>query len=238
MSTESDALQPDMQGNFFPSIPSALIFVPCEPYDYPYSEFARDKPIMVSADASQSITRLIRAVQGGSDSAVRPLLAAYFDRLVQLASKRLQNLPGLGGYDEDLALRSFHSVYQRLRDPTRPLDLASRNDLWRLLATRTISRAIDLIRRHRPEEVAGAYDAEQLLTREPTPEEVAATSDECRRLLDLLEDPELRQIALWKVEGFTNEEIAVRLDCVPRTIERKVSRIRLLWKHELKDLEP
>jgi RNA polymerase sigma factor (sigma-70 family) len=192
---------------------------------------------MVSMDASQSITRLIRAVQDGSNSSVRPLLAAYFDRLVQLASKRLQNLPGLGGYDEDLALRSFHSVYQRLRDPARPLDLTSRDDLWRLLATRTISRAIDLIRRHRPAEVPGDQDVAQFLAREPTPEEAAEVADECRRLLDALPDPELRQIALWKVEGYTNEEIAARLDCVPRTVERKMSRIRLLWKHEMKDLQ-
>jgi RNA polymerase sigma factor (sigma-70 family) len=192
---------------------------------------------MVSQDASQSITRLIRAVQDGSSSAVRPLLAAYFDRLVQLASKRLKNLPGLGGYDEDLALRSFHSVYQRLLDPARPLDLTGRDDLWRLLATRTISRAIDLIRRHRPGEVPGDQDVTQLLSREPTPEEAAEVADECRRLLHSLNEPELRQIALWKVEGYTNEEIAARLDCVPRTIERKVSRIRLLWKHE-KDLKP
>ena len=109
----------------------------------------------VSTGASQSITRLIRAVQDGSSSAVRPLLSAYFDRLVRLASNRLRHLPGLSGYDEDLALRSFHSVYRRLRDPARPLDLAGRDDLWRLLATRTISRAIDLIRRHRPAEVRG-----------------------------------------------------------------------------------
>src|SRR5215468_927943 len=129
---------------------------------------------MASPEASQSITRLMRAVQHGSSSAVRPLLAAYFDRLVQLARKRLQSLPGLGGYDEDLALRSFHSVYQRLRDPARPLDLSGRDDLWRLLATRTISRAIDLIRRHRPDGVPGAHDLDQLLNREPTPEEAAA----------------------------------------------------------------
>jgi RNA polymerase sigma factor (sigma-70 family) len=190
-----------------------------------------------ASEASQSITRLIRAAQDGSSSAARPLLAAYFDRLVQLAGKRLQNLPGLHGYDEDLALRSFHSVYQRLGDPERPLGLAGRDDLWRLLAMRTVSRAIDLIRRHRTWEIPGD-DFEELLTREPSPEEVAATADECRRLLDLLDGPELRQIALWKVEGFTNEEIAARLDCVPRTIERKVRRIRLLWKQELEDLEP
>ncbi len=189
----------------------------------------------VSVEASQSITRLIRAVQDGSSSAVRPLLSAYFERLVRLASKRLRNMPGLAGYDEDLALRSFHSVYQRLRDPARPLDLAGRDDLWRLLATRTISRTIDLIRRHRPAEVPGDEDVAQLLTREPTPEAAAELADECRRLLDSLQEPELRQIALWKVEGYTHEEIAARLDCVPRTVERKVSRIRLLWKHELED---
>jgi RNA polymerase sigma factor (sigma-70 family) len=191
-----------------------------------------------SADASQSITRLIRAVQDGSSSAVRPLLSAYFDRLVRLAGKRLRSLPGLTGYDEDLALRSFQSVCRRLRDPARTRDLAGRNDLWRLLVTRTISRAIDLIRRHRPVEALGDDAVAQLLAREPTPDEAAELADECRRLLDSLNEPDLRQIALWKVEGYTHEEIAARLDCVPRTIERKVSRIRLLWKHELEKPRP
>ena len=194
-------------------------------------------PIVASPD-TQSITRLIRAAEQGQASAVGPLLAVYFDRLVQLARSRLQAVPGMESYDEDLALRAFYSVYRRIGDPQRPLQLTGRDDLWRLLATRTISRAIDLIRRQRPEEVAGEYNLEQLLNREPTPEEAAATADECRRLLELLQEPELRQIALWKVEGHTNEEIAARLDCVPRTIERKVRRIRLLWKQELKDLEP
>ena len=191
---------------------------------------------MASSDM-QSVTKLIRAAQNDRASAVAPLLTVYFDRLVGLARSRLQNLPGMANYDEDLALRSFYSVYRRIRDPEHPLRLEDRDDLWRLLATRTISRAIDLIRRQRPEEVSGDQDFTQLLSREPTPEEVAEVADECRRLLDLLEEPELRQIALWKVEGYTNEEIATRLDCVPRTVERKVGRIRLLWKHELKDLE-
>jgi RNA polymerase sigma factor (sigma-70 family) len=193
---------------------------------------------MATSEIGQSITRLIRAAQADRSSAVGPLLATYFNRLVQLARQRLQSLPGMANYDEDVALRSFYSVYQRIRDPDRPLPLTGRDDLWRLLATRTISRAIDLIRRYRPGEVPGDAEVEHLLTREPTPEEAAEMADECRRLLDLLDEPELRQIALWKVEGYTNEEIAARLDCVPRTIERKVRRIRVLWKHELKGLEP
>src|SRR5262249_50435571 len=97
-------------------------------------------PIMASPDP-QSVTRLIRAAQQDRASAVGPLLSVYFDRLVQLARRRLQGLPGMASYDEDVALRSFHSVYQRLRDPARPLHLAGRDDLWRLLATPTTTPA-------------------------------------------------------------------------------------------------
>ena len=190
---------------------------------------------MPSAEVSQSITRLIRAVQEGSTSAVGTLLDRYFDRLVQLARKRLRGLPGIANDGEDVALRSFESLCRRVRDPERPLPVSSRDDLWRLLATKTVSRAIDLIRRRKPGEFSGEEGIERLLSREPTPEEASEVADECRRLLDLLDEPELRQIALWKVEGYTHEEIAERLDCVPRTIERKVSRIRLLWRNELKD---
>jgi RNA polymerase sigma factor (sigma-70 family) len=186
----------------------------------------------------QSVTHLIRALEGGRDSAAGALFERYFERVVQLARRRLQGMPGLHSYEEDVALRSFHSLCRRVRSPDRPLHLSDRNELWRLLATRTISRAIDLIRRHKPEETPREFEVDQLLSREPSAEEAEAMADECRRLLDLLDEPALRQIALWKVEGFTHEEIAAKLDCVPRTIERKVQRIRMLWKDELKDLSP
>jgi RNA polymerase sigma factor (sigma-70 family) len=184
------------------------------------------------------VTRLIRALQGGRDSAVGHLFELYFERLVHLARTRLQMVPGGTAAEEDVALRSFHSMCRRVQSPDRPLRVADRNELWRLLATRTISRAIDVLRRHRPEETPGDEDVEQLLSREPTPEQAAEMADECERLLALLDEPELRQIALWKVEGYTHEEIAAKLGCVTRTVERKVWRIRLLWKHELKDVEP
>ena len=190
---------------------------------------------MAAADVEASVTRWIRALEADRASAVGPLLDTYFAQLVQLARKRLRGLPGMAAYDEDVALRAFHSLCQRIRDPARPLQLEGRDDLWRLLAIRTMSRAIDLIRRHKPGEVPGAHEVEQLLAREPTPEEAAEMADECRRLLHQLDQPELRQIALLKVEGYTDEEIAARLDCVPRTVRRKVQRIRLLWQGAMKN---
>ncbi len=60
-------------------------------------------------------------------------------------------------------------------------------------------------------------------------------ADESQRLLGLLDRPDLRQIAIGKVEGWTNEEIAAKLECVPRSIDCKLSRIRLLWKNEGKE---
>jgi DNA-binding CsgD family transcriptional regulator len=46
----------------------------------------------------------------------------------------------------------------------------------------------------------------------------------------MLKDPDLRQIALWKLAGYTNAEIATQLDCTLRTVERKLERIRAHWE--------
>ena len=63
-------------------------------------------------------------------------------------------------------------------------------------------------------------------------EERIITTEESRRLLDLLPEPILRSVALWKMEGYTTEEIAGRLGCVPRTVERKLQAIRTFWGGE------
>ncbi len=110
--------------------------------------------------------------------------------------------------------------------------LLDRADLWRLLALFTVRKAIDLQRRRRPEETTAPEDLEQFLGREPAPELAAEMADEYRRLLDLLADPGLQAIALWKVEGYQNEEIAARLGCAVRSVERKLQRIRILWAGE------
>src|SRR5262249_41897101 len=61
------------------------------------------------------------------------------------------------------------------------------------------------------------------------PEFAAQVAEECQRLLAILNKKALQSMALWKLEGYTNREIADRLGCVPRTVERKVQAIRRLW---------
>src|SRR4051794_5539501 len=167
------------------------------------------------------VTIWLEQVKAGDRDAVRLLLERYFQRLVQLAGARLRGRPGLAGYDEDVALSAFKSLClgaERGRFPR----LADRDDLWRLLALLTVRKAIDLQRRQRPERQAAEEDLGEFLSREPTPELAAEMSEEYERLLDRLGDPELRAVALWKVEGHSNEEIAQRLGCVVRSVERKL----------------
>ena len=52
------------------------------------------------------------------------------------------------------------------------------------------------------------------------------------RLLDRLGQDELRAVALAKMEGYTNEEIARQQGCVVRTVERRLRTIRSLLQQE------
>jgi len=59
-------------------------------------------------------------------------------------------------------------------------------------------------------------------------------ADELRHMLALLdhEDPSqrLRQILLWKLEGYTDPEIAHLQGCARKTVAAKLSLIRSLWR--------
>jgi DNA-directed RNA polymerase specialized sigma24 family protein len=51
-------------------------------------------------------------------------------------------------------------------------------------------------------------------------------AEEFQRLLDRLGSDELRWIAVWKLEGYTNAEIVGRLGCAEASIERRLRLIR------------
>ena len=182
--------------------------------------------------STDSVTRWISQIKEGERAGVEKLLNRYFARIVQLARKKLQGVPALAGYEEDVALSAFKSLClgaERGRFP----QLLDGDDLWRLLVVITIRKAIDLMRRRHPEDVASEPDIEALLSREPAPEVVAEMDEECQRLFARLGDAELQTIAHWKVQGYSNEEIAQQLGCVLRTVERKLNRIRILWEQDL-----
>src|SRR5262245_17308861 len=181
--------------------------------------------------STDPITIWINQLKEGEEAVVQELLERYFQRLVGLARARLLGRPGLAAYDEDVALSAFKSLCLGAKAGRFPR-LQDRDDLWRLLALLTVRKAIDVQRRRKHDAPLGDGELEQLLSEEPNPELAAELTDQCQRLLDRLDDPQLREIALWKVERFSHAEIAGRIGCAVRSGERKVQRTRALWREE------
>jgi DNA-directed RNA polymerase specialized sigma24 family protein len=184
-----------------------------------------------------SVTHWIARLQAGDEEAARLLWERYFGRLVGLARKRLQASP-FRSHEEDVALSAFASFCRGTRDSRFPR-LADRTNLWGLLLTITSRKVLDLLDHEgRPVRYPGPTDphVEDVVANEPDPAFAAQVAEELQHLLDGLRDPSLREIALWKLEGSTNEEIAARLSqgrpTHLRSVERKLALIRQRWTQE------
>jgi DNA-directed RNA polymerase specialized sigma24 family protein len=194
----------------------------------------------------QSVTHWIGQLKAGDHAAAQQLWQRYFRRLVGLARKRLRGAPRRAADEEDVALSAFDS-FCRGAERGRFPQLADRGDLWPLLVLITARKALDLVAHERRKKrgggavlgesaLLGPPEAgpclEQMLGREPSPEFAAQVADECRRLLDRLGDAELRAIALCRMEGDSEDEIAAKLCCAPRTVRRRLRLIRGIWAEE------
>src|SRR5262249_33480359 len=115
-------------------------------------------------------------------------------------------------------------------------DLQNRDCLWQLLVVITARKASHL-RRDEGKKPTSDLGIEEIMSREPSPEFAAEVAEECQRPLrrpgdGRLDDGQLKSIALWKMEGYTNEEIAGKLGYVVRSIKRKLKMIRKIWEKE------
>jgi len=187
--------------------------------------------------SSRSITHCIAMLKLGDRAAAEKLWDTYVQRLIALARARIGGVARRAADEEDVALSAFDSFYRRAEDG-QFARLSDRDDLWQILVLITERKAIDLMRREgrksRGEgkvlnlsEVEG--NAADILDPGPTPEFAAQVVDEFRKLLELLGEGSLRSVALAKMEGYTNRQIAEKLGCIEQTVERKLRSIRQIW---------
>lgn len=203
----------------------------------------------MATEAAGSVTNWIGHLKQGDHAAAQPLWERYFDRLVRMARGRLASSRGLAADEEDVALSAFDSFCRAAAAGRFPA-LGDRDDLWKLLVSLTARKAINL-RKHAAREKRGggrvldeaalarpiSWDdmlgLDAIIGDEPSPELASAVAEQCRVLLDVLDREDrsstLRRIALWKLEGYTNQEIAQQLGCALRTVNNRLRFIRSLW---------
>ncbi len=195
----------------------------------------------------ESVAQWIGQLKAGDPVAAQRLWERYYDRLVRLVRGKLHGVPRRTADEEDVALSAFDSFCQGAAAGRFPL-LADRDNLWPLLVLIASRKVCDLAEYQRRQKRGGGRvrgesglrgpgdgsavrgGLDHLAGEAPTPELVAQVAEEYTRLLDLLGDEQLRSVALWKMEGYTNEEIAGKLGCVLRTVERKLRTIRSIWE--------
>jgi RNA polymerase sigma factor (sigma-70 family) len=195
-----------------------------------------------------SVTRWVTALKAGDTAAAQPLWERYHRQLVALARRKLEASRRRMADEEDVVQSAFHSFFKGVAGGRFP-QLNDRDNLWRLLVVITARKALDqLAHEHSKRQGGGTVQGEswissqgpdwddvaiaQVVGDEPTPEFAAQVAEQYERLLDLLGEESLRQVAVWKMEGFTNDEVAAKLDCSRRTVARKLEMIRIIWSQE------
>jgi DNA-directed RNA polymerase specialized sigma24 family protein len=197
--------------------------------------------------ADASISFWIDQLKAGDQNAAQPLWDRYFQELVRLARQRLAGAARAVADEEDVALSAFTS-FCKAAEAGRFPQLSDRDDLWRLLIVITERKALTQMRDQARLKRGGgaahaaagmpatttpqAPDLGQVAGREPTPLFAALMAEQCERLLGALDSDILRAVALDKMEGFNNEEIATRRSLALRTVERKLALIRRIWEQE------
>jgi RNA polymerase sigma factor (sigma-70 family) len=185
---------------------------------------------------SHSITRWIERLKNDDPRAAAVLWERFVERMLTVARRRLGNASRRVADEEDVVLAAFERFHHGVRQGRFPR-LNDRDDLWSILFTLTTRHAARQVRDQDRDKRGGgevrgdsALGDFELADDAPTPEEALLLQERLATLLAALEDDSLRQIALARMEGSTNAEIAERMGRAEVTVERRLRLIRDLWR--------
>lgn len=198
---------------------------------------------------SESLSDWLHRLSEGDQDAARELWAEYFEKLVRLARRKLEGVSLRSVDEEDVALSAMDSFCRGMAQ-RKFEEISDSDELWKLLVTITARKICAKRRLHfaqkrgsgkvRGESVflAGSDSHSfpdlgigEVLGKEPTPDFASEVAENSRNLIDLLQDETLEKIVLLTLEGYKIPEIAQKMGCVRRTVERKLQLVREIWKN-------
>jgi DNA-directed RNA polymerase specialized sigma24 family protein len=188
------------------------------------------------------------------DEAARVIWERFSSRLQSLVRRHLDNRIRRREDEQDILQSMYSSFCQgQFEGKTPP---SSRAELWKLLVRITMCKVVNTAHRHMAarrdvrretasprDQSAGAgslfpqWMLEHVDRSQPSPEEKGIVLEELNRLLEGLTE-DLRQIVLWKLDGYTNAEIACSIGRTVRCVELKMQLIRKRLELKVDQLGP
>ena len=183
---------------------------------------------------------MVDRLKDGDADAARQLWDLFSVRLLAVARSHLPDKNMSLGDEEDVVLSALATFFTGA-GRGKFTEVSDRAHLWKLLALMTKRKVFNLVTREDRQKRGPNESDVSLISIAPEDEEgfctnpmfspdfQAATNEACQRLLDILGDVQLRSIAVWKLEGYSDAEIAGMLGCAVRSVHRKLHLIRRIW---------
>lgn len=200
----------------------------------------------MASESENSVSQFIDGLKLGDERAAQEIWQRFYQRLLAQADHKLKASPRKAMDEEDVVQRAFADFFVQVRQGRFP-KLNDRNDLWQVLAMLVDRRAKDQIKRQNTQKAGGGRvhtesvflvgetsggdnGIAQIRDALPTPELAMELIELMQSRLTVLRDDEQRQIALYKMQGYSNREIAELMQSSERTVERNLHSIRNQWE--------
>lgn len=192
-----------------------------------------------------TVSEWIEQLKDGQDEAATKLWNHFLEKLTAIVRLKLRACSKAISDEEDVVIVAVNACFKALQENRYP-KIKNRDDLWKLLSKIAERKAIDQIRKTNKgvdgiranisfmvvSGKSSIFDGlQEWPCNEPTPEFAAEIAENLNRLLGVL-DERLRNIALLKMQGFTNCEIGEKIGRSIPSVERYLRMIRETWTHE------
>jgi RNA polymerase sigma-70 factor (ECF subfamily) len=189
-----------------------------------------------------SFIDLMERLRAGDEAAAHEVFQRFVRKLVRLACRQFDAALRRKVDPEDVVQSAYKSFF--LRYGAGKLEVHDWGNLWGLLTMITLRKCLDRVEYHRAEcrdvrreaaaqsGTAGTEPWWEAVAREPMPEEAVVLAETVDLLLRGLDEEE-RPILEMSLQGYTTQEISVRLG----RSERSVRRLRERVKKQLQRLQ-
>jgi hypothetical protein len=186
-----------------------------------------------------SVSHWLKELKTGDNLAVEAIWNRYFQKIVELASRKMKVNPDRAVDGEDIAQLAMHRFCTNATLGCYP-NLDDREQLWDLLVVFTLNRirkhlrACNTLKRSGLHTQVFEFRQLEVLKDLQTPDAPTIMADMVDAWLKRLdqEDPsgQLKQIAIWSMDGISGSDIARILKKRKSFVLHQIRLIRLLWE--------